>query len=104
MWENQINQLLGIIRKTELQESVKWGKPCFTYNGKNVVSVVGFKHHYALWFHKGAQLKDANNLLVNAQEGVTKSLRQMRFDTSTEIDESIVLLYVLEAIKIEKMS
>jgi hypothetical protein len=35
---------------------------------------------------------------------VTKSLRQMRFDASTEIDESIVLLYVLEAIKIEKMS
>ncbi len=102
MWEHQINQLLGIIRQTELQETVKWGVPCFTYNGKNVVSVVGFKNHYSLWFYNGVQLKDTHNLLVNAQEGVTKLLRQMRFNASTELNESIVLLYIIEAINIEK--
>lgn len=102
MWESQLTQLIEIIRKTELKETVKWGKPCFTFNGKNCVSVVGFKQHFALWFHNGVSLKDEHHFLVNAQEGITKSLRQMRFDATSEINETIVLEYVLEAIELAK--
>lgn len=41
-------------------------------------------------------------MLVNAQEGVTKSLRQWRFYTKEEVNESLILQYIAEAITKEK--
>jgi uncharacterized protein YdeI (YjbR/CyaY-like superfamily) len=40
--------------------------------------------------------------LVNANEGVTKSLRQWRFASVDEVEEKIILSYVNEAIVNEK--
>ena len=39
---------------------------------------------------------------MNAQEGVTKAQRQMRFNSSGEINEKLILEYVQEAIKNQK--
>jgi len=36
--------------------------------------------------------------LINAQEGVTKALRQWRFEEEDEIDSNLVLEYIKEAI------
>lgn len=101
-WEEELEFLKSIINKAPLQETVKWGAPVYTYNGKNIVAVGGFKSYFGIWFYKGVFLKDEANLLLNAQQGTTKSLRQWRFSNINEINEQLLLKYINEAIEIEK--
>ena len=91
-------QLREILRETELTEGIKWGAPIYTYKGKNVVGMAGFKSYVGLWFHQGALLKDPKKKLINAQEGVTKALRQWRMASGKEIDARAIKAYVKEAI------
>jgi hypothetical protein len=76
-WKSELKRLREILQSTELEEDVKWGGPCYTYNGKNVVGMTGFKSYFGLWFHQGALLKDQKNVLMNAQEGRTKALQKV---------------------------
>ncbi|WP_228063931.1 YdeI/OmpD-associated family protein [Flavobacterium proteolyticum] len=101
-WENELEQLHAIIRKTPLVETTKWGGPVYTYNNKNVLGIGGFKSYFGIWFYNGVFLKDEKKLLINANEENTKSLRQMRFNSVNEIDEKLILAYIKEAIEIEE--
>ena len=101
-WETELDLLKTIIAKTELVETNKWGGCVYVYNNKNVVGVGGFKKFFTLWFFNGAFLKDEKKHLINANEGVTKSLRQWRFTSKDEINEKEILAYILEAIENEK--
>lgn len=101
-WTMELDKLASIIAKLPLEKSIKWGAEVFTYNGKNVVSYGGFKNYFTLWFYNGVFLKDTYKVLVNAQEGKTKSLRQWRFTSMAEIDEKKIIAYIKEAIEIEK--
>ena len=101
-WDNEIEQLHAIIRKTSLVETTKWGGPVYTHNNKNVLGIGGFKSYFGIWFYNGVFLKDEKKLLINANEENTKSLRQMRFNSIDEIDEKLILAYIKEAIEIEE--
>ena len=103
-WENELEVLRGIISRTELVEMTKWGGPIFTVNGKNVVGIGGFKSYVGIWFFNGVFLKDAARVLVNANEGVTKALRQWRFHSMDEVrsNENQILAYINEAIANQK--
>lgn len=101
-WPKELELLKSIANRTGLTETVKWGGIAYTYNGKNVIGIGGFNDFFTIWFFKGVFLKDDNKILVNAQEGVTKSLRQWRFTTKGEVNEKLVLAYINEAIEIEK--
>lgn len=92
----------GIIQKTELIETNKWGGEVYTINNKNVLGLAGFKNYFTLWFWNGVFLKDEAKVLVNANEGVTKGLRQWRFSSSDDVNEKLVLQYINEAIANEK--
>ncbi len=102
LWPEELEALKTIISKTPLVETIKWGAPVYTYNNKNVLGVMGFKNFFTLWFYKGFFLKDEAGVLVNAQEGTTKSLRQWRFTSKDEINEKLILQYINEAIEVEK--
>jgi uncharacterized protein YdeI (YjbR/CyaY-like superfamily) len=101
-WSEELEFLKSIIAKTELVETTKWGGTVFTLNGKNVLGIGGFKNYFTIWFFNGVFLKDEKQVLVNAQEGVTKSLRQWRFTSKEEVNEAAVLSYISEAIENEK--
>ena len=101
-WETELEILKSIISKTELVETNKWGGCVYVYNNKNVIGVGGFKKFFTLWFFNGVFLKDEKKHLVNANEGVTKSLRQWRFTSKEEINEKEILAYIQEAIDNEK--
>ena len=100
IWKDELKHLRSILQSTELEEDVKWGGPCYTYGGKNVVGMAGFKSYFGLWFHQGALLKDQKKFLINAQEGRTKALRQWRMQTAKDIKPAIIKSYVKEAIKL----
>ncbi|MCB0500411.1 MAG: DUF1801 domain-containing protein, partial [Cyclobacteriaceae bacterium] len=57
-WKEELMQLREILRETKLTEGIKWGAPIYTYKGKNVVGMAGFKSYVGLWFHQGVLLKD----------------------------------------------
>jgi len=101
-WSEELNLLRNIINKTELNEAIKWSAPVYDLNGKNVVGLGAFKNHFGIWFFNGVFLKDEHNLLLNAQEGKTKALRQMRFESKNDINKDAVLAYVKEAIANQK--
>lgn len=101
-WEKELRLLRSWLQETELVETVKWGAPTYTINGKNVVGFSGFKNHFGLWFFQGVFLKDEKGLLINAQEGKTKGLRQMRFTAMKQLERSTILAYVEEAIENQK--
>lgn len=99
-WRGELVRLRGIMASTRLTEEVKWGGPCYTWNGKNVVGIGGFKSYFGLWFHQGALLKDDASVLINAQEGKTKALRQWRMTSARDIRPTIIRRYVAEAIRL----
>jgi uncharacterized protein YdeI (YjbR/CyaY-like superfamily) len=101
-WQPELKKLRATLKATELAEEVKWGAPCYTYNGKNVVGVGAFKSYLGLWFHQGALLADDKQVLINAQEGKTKALRQWRMQSSKDIKPAIIKRYIKEAIQLVK--
>ncbi len=102
-FSDALTLLRSIINSTELTETVKWSAPTYSLNGKNVIGLGAFKNHFGIWFFNGVFLKDEQKLLVNAQEGKTKALRQMRFTSINDIDKVVVLAYIKEAIENQKL-
>lgn len=91
--------LREIILQTELEETLKWGAPTYVLNGKHVVGLGAFKAYVGLWFHQGVFLEDKAKVLINAQEGKTKAMRQWRFQSKEALNEKLIKAYVLEAIE-----
>ena len=102
LWRAELRRLRKILRSTVLTEEIKWGAPCYTLEGKHVVGVGAFKSYFGLWFFQGALLKDPARVLVNAQEGRTKALRQWRMHSADEVDAAGVKRYVDEAISLAR--
>lgn len=101
-WADGLSVLRNIFLKTELEETVKWSIPTYTIKNKNVIGIGAFKDYFGLWFFNGVFLKDSEQVLLNAQEGKTKGMRQWRFKSVSEINEPLVLSYVKEAIENQK--
>lgn len=102
-WREEFAALRAILLACPLSEDLKWGVPCYTLEGKNVVLMHGFKDYCALLFIKGALIGDSHGLLIQQTENVQAG-RQVRFANVREIVERQALLaaYVHEAIEIEK--
>lgn len=98
-WEEELRQLHEMITTTALKSEIKWGAPVYTLDGKNVVGLGAFKNHFGIWFFNGALLKENTALLINAQEGKTKALRQIKFEKGDEIKVAVLLPYIKEAIQ-----
>ncbi|WP_421775209.1 YdeI/OmpD-associated family protein [Gracilimonas sp.] len=101
-WEKSLSHLHSLISKTELEQSIKWGQPVYSLNGKNVVGIGAFKEHFGLWFFNGALLNDPDGYLHNAQEGKTKAMRQLRFHSFEDIDATVVNEFLHQAIENQK--
>lgn len=101
-WREEFKKLRAILLGCPLTEEMKWGKPCYSFDGKNVVIIHGFKEYCALLFFKGALLSDPQGILVRQTENVQAG-RQIRFKGIREIEEMepIIKDYILEAIEIE---
>lgn len=102
-WQVEIQLLRAILLECELEETLKWGQPCYVYNASNIVIIQAFKDHCDLGFFNGALLKDVKGLLVKAGEN-TQAGRQLRYTDNKEIvkQKAIIKSYVKEAISIVK--
>lgn len=102
-WREESVELRWIVLGSGLDEVMKWGQPCYAFDGQNVVVIHGFKAYCALLFFKGALMKDPDGLLVRQTENV-QSARQMRFSGIDDIraGRARIAAYVEEAIAIER--
>src|SRR5690606_33562 len=102
-WQACYRQLRRIILACGLQEDLKWGVPCYSYQNTNLILIHGFKHYCAILFHKGVLLKDPYNILIQQTKN-TQSARHLRFTDLEDIRqlESKIREYTFEAIEVEK--
>jgi uncharacterized protein YdeI (YjbR/CyaY-like superfamily) len=102
-WQEEIKKLRAIVLDFGLEEELKWGCPCYTFEKSNIVLIHVFKEYCALLFFKGALLKDAKGILIQQTERV-QAARQIRFTTVGEIVKMAptVKAYIHEAIEVEK--
>lgn len=102
-WQAEFQKLRSIVLDCPLTEELKWGQACYTFEGKNIVLIHGFKEYCALLFFKGALLKDTKGILIQQTENV-QAARQIRFTNIREIValEPILKAYIHQAMEIEK--
>ena len=102
-WKDELSALRTILLDCNLTEELKWGKPCYMSEGKNIIILLPFKGYCALGFFNGALLKDDKHILVKPGEN-TQAGRQIRFAQLQEIIKMKATLksYIIEAIKAEK--
>ena len=62
-WPDEMTELRSILLNSGLSEELKWGKPCYSHDGKNIVIIQEMKAFLALMFFKGALLTDDAGVL-----------------------------------------
>ncbi len=102
-WQNELLALQAIALECGLTEEWKWRQPCYTYKGKNVAILGGFKDNCVFSFVKGVLLNDAEGVLVKPGEN-SQSVRFIRFTSLQQIVRLTPVLkaYIFEAIEVEK--
>jgi len=100
-WRGEIEWLRSILLDCGLDEDIKWGKPCFVFEGSNVAIIQPFKEQCSLLFFKGALLKDTHGLLRSQGEN-TQSAMRLEFTSVTQVTKAAVKSYVTQAIAVEK--
>jgi uncharacterized protein YdeI (YjbR/CyaY-like superfamily) len=102
-WREESKVLRTICLGCGLTEELKWGKPCYTFQGSNVVVIQGFKEYCALLFCKGALLNDTKRILNKIGEH-TQGARQIRFTSAREIiaKKAVLKAFIKEAVEAER--
>jgi uncharacterized protein YdeI (YjbR/CyaY-like superfamily) len=101
-WKKEADKLRRIVLDCDLTEEMKWGKPCFTYQKKNVAIVIPLKDACALSFFKGALLNDPKHILQKI--GQAQAGRWIKFTSLKTITtmQSVLRSYIYEAIQVEE--
>lgn len=102
-WGPELRLLRQFVRDCGLVEESKWGVPCYTYRGKNVLVVSALKAYCCISFFKGALLADPKRLLVMPGPH-SQAARLFKFDTLEDIRdrEADIKAYIHESIEVEK--
>lgn len=102
-WQREMAQLREICLDCGLAESLKWKKPCFSFQKNNVAIIQPFKNSVALMFFKGSLLDDPENVLEKPGKN-SRIARRIAFTNSEEIAklEPVIKEYIQEAIQAEK--
>jgi uncharacterized protein YdeI (YjbR/CyaY-like superfamily) len=103
LWQPELRALRDIALRTGLTEDLKWGHPCYTDQGANIVLIQGFKAYCALLFPKGTALEDPDGILVKVGEN-TRFARQARFTDLAEIETlaPVLATYIQAAVAAER--
>ena len=101
-WRQETVELRAILLGCQLDEALKWGKPCSTADGKNIAIIQPMKAFLALMFFKGALLDDPKGLL-EAQGPNSRSARRLRFASAREVQrlKAAIQGLVRQAIEVE---
>jgi uncharacterized protein YdeI (YjbR/CyaY-like superfamily) len=102
-WKVELELLRSILLDCGLTEEYKWKQPCYSFKGKNIIIIGGFKSCVSISFFKGVLLQDEKGLLTQPGEN-SQSTRMLKFNSVKEIEDltPIIKAYIFESIEIEK--
>ena len=101
-WPLEIAALRPILTGCDLAEEIKWAKPCYSHQGRNILILQEMKDFLAVMFFKGALLADPEGILVD-QGPNSRSARRVCITSADEITRlaDTIAAYIAEAIDIE---
>ncbi|WP_164855947.1 YdeI/OmpD-associated family protein [Lujinxingia sediminis] len=85
-WADALRAIRELVQSTELDEQLKWGSPCYSLDGQNVVMIGAYRDNCVLSFLKGAALPDPTNILEKPGPN-TRYSRVVRFRSVDEVRE-----------------
>ncbi|MCU0431211.1 MAG: YdeI/OmpD-associated family protein [Cytophagaceae bacterium] len=102
-WTIELETLRQWVLEAGLVEEVKWGVPCYTHHGKNVVIVAAFKEYCSLNFFKGVLIQDSPGMLEKPGDNSRVS-RIVKFTELKQIQlqEKDIRTLLKEAIAVEE--
>lgn len=102
-WEDELSKLREIVLDCGLTEEVKWGVPCYTLQGANVVVISALKECCVVSFFKGALLHEEDGILVKpgANSQVGRIIRLTSLEQIKQL-EPLIRAYIYEAIEVER--
>lgn len=102
-WRKGLSILRDLALVTGLEECIKWGVPCYMYNGKNVFMIAAFRNYFCISFFKGIMMDDPGKILTRPGEN-TQTARLLKFNDLDKVEplKDTILAYMQEAMEIEK--
>ncbi len=97
-WGPGLSQLRQACLEAGLQETVKWGHPCYMHAGRNIVIMGGFRNGYRLTFFNAALMTDPEGVMERQGEN-TRHPDMIGFSDRLIPDDrlAIVRAYLKEA-------
>ncbi len=101
-WTKVLQSLRQVLLASGLTEEIKWSVPCYTHNGRNIVTVSALKECAALSFFRGAELADTEGVLEKPGEN-SRFARYLKFTSTKRVRSlrKVIARYVQEAIELE---
>ncbi len=98
-WPDEIAAIRPILLSCGLDETIKWGKPCYCIDDENVVLIQEFSDHLGLMFFQGVLIDDPHKVL-HAQGQNTHGPKRMKFTSVGDVETlaEVIKAYVDEAI------
>lgn len=102
-WKDESSKLREILRETKLDEELKWGKPCFSFDGNNIAIIQPFKDCLGLMLFKGKLIKDPKGVLVDNGPN-SQSARRFEFRSVRDVTKlkATIKAYVKQAVALEE--
>lgn len=102
-WGEEMSRLRPVLLGCGLDEEIKWGKPCYVHEGRNIAILQPMKDLLALMFFRGALLDDPHGVLEE-QGPNSRSARRIRFTSVDDVTRlaDAVAACVAEAVRAEE--
>ena len=102
-WNEELYILRDIILENNINEERKWGVPCYTDNGKNILLLSALKDSATISFLKGSLIDDTHAILIAPGKN-SQSAKYMKFTSMQDIKKAkpIIVDYIKQALEIER--
>ena len=99
LWTPALQALRALLLEAGLTEEMKWGQPCYSFEGANVVLLASLRDQCALSFFQGAALTDPDGLLVSPGPN-SRFARYLPFRSRAEVEarRDAITRFLAEAI------
>jgi uncharacterized protein YdeI (YjbR/CyaY-like superfamily) len=103
LWTPILMSLRRLVLAAGLEEDMKWGSPCYTLKGKNVLMIVSLREACAFSFFKGAAIVDDQGALESPGPN-SHHMRYLKFRSLAEFTKrrALATKLVKAAIDLER--
>ena len=103
-WRAEFDAMRPVLLAAGVTEELKWRKPCYTHDGRNLVIFQPFKELCALMFFKGALLEGPEIAELKEQGENSRSALRLEFRSVPDVTAATqtITALVRDAIRVEE--